>query len=190
MNQLPKRVVKVGGSLFDMPDLGARIQAWIDSEPLAFNILIAGGGRLIDEIRILATDERTAHWLCIERLNDTARLLGNLIPSFPMSDSLTQLDQSKSIGVILLPALWLREIEPKFPGTRLVETSDVTSDSIAARIAITQHASEMVLFKSADPPSANLHHLADAGFIDSFFPNLASELPPLRIINLRKTSDL
>ena len=76
------RVVKVGGSLFEMPQVSERLQAWIDAQRPATNVLIAGGGPLADSIRQLdgmhAIGEVPAHWLCVR-----ATLCSSL-PSTPL----------------------------------------------------------------------------------------------------------
>ena len=66
MKRLPVRVVKVGGSLFDVPELGHKVCAWLDAEPKAHNVLIAGGGQLVGQIRRLGhhnpVEQELAHW--------------------------------------------------------------------------------------------------------------------------------
>ena len=46
-------VIKVGGSLFDRPDLGPRLRRWLDANAPWETILVPGGGRLVDVIRDL-----------------------------------------------------------------------------------------------------------------------------------------
>ncbi|MEZ6114792.1 MAG: hypothetical protein R3C99_27825 [Pirellulaceae bacterium] len=41
----PIRVIKVGGSLFDLPDLRQRVAEWRSRQPTALDVLIAGVAR-------------------------------------------------------------------------------------------------------------------------------------------------
>ncbi len=185
------RVVKVGGSLLDLPDLGQRIQAWLDAQPSARNILVAGGGEQVDAIRdqlaFNPLDDATAHWKCVEIMNDIAHRLANCLAGARLFDDPAVFDDDCPLCVFA-PLAWLTVFESLYPGTNLPESWDVTSDSIAARLAISMDADELVLLKSSDPPSRDLQKLADEGYIDKFLPRLAGELPPLRIVNLREFS--
>jgi aspartokinase-like uncharacterized kinase len=180
------RVIKVGGSLFDLADLGERVQRWLDSQPPAVNVLLAGGGQAVDKIRAQAVDlsESEAHWRCVDAMTTTANLLCQLMPE---AKSQTHVPfHSTRRPTIFFCATWLKHVEPISPGTPLPESWDVTSDSIAARVTVCVGADELVLLKSADPPSGNLQELSDVGYVDKFLPNLADELPPWRMVNLRQ----
>jgi aspartokinase-like uncharacterized kinase len=188
------RIVKVGGSLLDMSDLGSRLQNWFDSQPPAINVLLAGGGEAVEKIRAELLHRNlsnaVAHWKCVDAMTTTANQLSQMMPNAKVQTHI--LFSSEVHPTILVCASWLKHLEPITPGTRLPESWDVTSDSIAARLAICTGVDELVLLKSADPPSRDLQELADAGYIDKFLPKLASELPPWRMVNLRRpdiTSD-
>ena len=57
------------------------------------------------------------------------------------------------------PSRFLRQIEPHAAGTRLTARWQVTSDAIAARLAIVLGADELVLVKSVPPPGPGGHSL-------------------------------
>jgi aspartokinase-like uncharacterized kinase len=128
-------------------------------------------------------DDATDHWSCIAIMNALALTFASSVPA----KCITSPDMLAETNAcyIFAPEAWLRDREPQLPGTRLPESWDVTSDSIAARLAICTGADELVLLKSADPPSRDLQELADAGYVDKFLPKLADELPPWRMVNLR-----
>jgi 5-(aminomethyl)-3-furanmethanol phosphate kinase len=179
------RVTKVGGSLLNLPDLSDRIQRWLDQQAPAQNILILGGGILVDAIRTESQgDDASDHWSCIAIMNALALTFASNVSAAQCITSPVNLAKSNSCYVFA-PETWLRDHEPHLPGTRLPESWDVTSDSIAARLAICTGADELVLLKSADPPSRDLQELADAGYVDKFFPKLRGELAPWRMVNLR-----
>ena len=186
------RVVKVGGSLLDLPDLSERLQVWLGQQSPACKILLAGGGTIVDEIRrwheAKPLDERVAHGMSIEAMNITARLLIQALPSAELVEYYAELELMHDAQPLLVfaPLEWLRQEEPAQSGTPLPESWDVTSDSIAARLAICLNADELVLLKSTDPPSDDLQALAEVGYIDKFLPRLESELPPWLIVNLRR----
>ena len=69
----------------------------------------------------------------------------------------------------------------------MIQSWDVTSDSIAARIADLLGSDELVLLKSSlpEPQVATLDEAAAAGFVDRCFPCYAAKLPLVRLVNLR-----
>ncbi len=187
------RVVKVGGSLFDLPDLGQRLKTWLAEQPSAVNVLLAGGGELADVIR--RADERhhlgdsASHWLCIETLGVSAEWLA-AIAGAALIRSLEALSDSGQTGttltVVFDPRGFLRLQEPSLAGERLPESWQVTSDSIAARLATALAADELVLLKSGTAPAyERLEDLAEVGFVDRFFPQAAGMVPRVRFENFR-----
>ncbi|TWT35559.1 hypothetical protein KOR34_04520 [Posidoniimonas corsicana] len=108
-----------------------------------------------------------AHWEAIVAMDHNSRSLGQQL-DVPLVDS----PFAERTGTdFLLVSDFLRELEPRLPGTHLPIGWEVTSDSIAARIAGLLDAG-LVLLKSAPPPvtGANARALADAGYVDEFFP--------------------
>ncbi len=191
MGKLPTRVIKVGGSLLDLPELGDRILDWIEHQPPAYNLLISGGGKLVEAIRNQYAnqplDDQTSHWRCIDIMTETAKSLAEILPGSNLVVSLPSPDYlTATRTVVFSPATWLRESEPQLAGTRLRESWEVTSDSIAARVAICLNAAELVLLKSADAPSTDFVELAQCGYVDSMFPELAREIPFVHMVNLRQ----
>ena len=188
------RVVKVGGSLFDLPDLGQRLRQWLTAQPPAHNVLIAGGGPLVEQIRAWHADEpiddAAAHWMCVDLLTVTAHMLHAWMPEIPLVEDDCLLCQrvGEPGATIFGPAPWMRHSEPGLPGTWLPSSWETTSDSIAGRLAAALVADEFVLMKSALPrrrTSRELSALAAVGYIDSVLAQMAPELPPTRLVNLR-----
>jgi aspartokinase-like uncharacterized kinase len=189
--RLPRHVVKLGGSLLTADDLVVRCRAWLAAEPEAQRVVVVGGGTLVDEFRALdrrhRLDERAAHWMCVELMSITARLLASLLPEATLLSNLAELEvRKREPGIIIFDvADFLRREEPRLPGTPLTENWDVTSDAIAARLAVVLAADELVLLKSASPDSTrSIAALAESGYVDRYLPRLCDELPPIRFVNL------
>jgi aspartokinase-like uncharacterized kinase len=193
--QPPVRVVKVGGSLFDWPELPRALRAFLQQEPAAVNVLLAGGGDLAEAIRradaALGIGEEAAHWLCIETLGITARMLAG-VASLTLVQTLNELREvvrkQEPRTAVLDPREFLASDEPRLPGSVLPHSWNVTSDSIAARLAFVLSADELVLLKSAEAPAwRTLRDLSDAKYVDGHFPLAANSLEPrVRCVNLRK----
>jgi aspartokinase-like uncharacterized kinase len=199
------RVIKVGGSLLDAPDLPDRLFAWLEGLPPARCVLLAGGGGLVEELRRLdklrPLGEAAAHWAAVSTLDVTAWMLAAWMQEFDItSDYMALQDRlyDAEEPIILAPARFLREVEPKLMGTRLARSWEVTSDSIAVRLGTILVADDVILLKSAPPElapatgshglikldAAKLEKLALSGYVDTYLPRLFSEAPPIRVCPL------
>jgi aspartokinase-like uncharacterized kinase len=186
-----RRVVKVGGSLFDYEQLPAKLTSFLSSLPPAPTILLAGGGDWAEALREadrrFHLGEAAAHRLCIDAMSVTARLLATLIEA-PLVSRLEEVSSVNERAVFDAGPHWRRE-EPSAPGEALPASWRATSDSIAARLAELCGADELILLKSADPPaSSSLAELAKLGYVDEFFPFAARTIASVRYLNLRKWS--
>ncbi len=211
MNQLPSscycRVVKLGGSLLDLSDLADRLRRWIRRQPPALNIILVGGGRLADAIRsadrLHSLGEDPAHWLCIRAMSLTAEMIAGL---FDEIDLIREYDILRSLvkqrgqapricsepvpfvsprSVIFDPEPFLRHDEPACPGSPLPHGWHITSDSIAARLAVVLDADELVLLKSASPPAENFEQAARGGYVDEGFPSACLDVRAVRSVDFR-----
>lgn len=182
------RMIKVGGSLLDLPQLVPRLAQLLDESPPARNVLLAGGGRLADGIRhydeLWKLPSETAHQLAAATMSITARLLAELT-GHPLVDAVPP-PRLGAQTVVLDPTEMLAA-EPEAPGLPLALDWSVTSDSIAARLAHISGADELWLLKSQDAPYDNAEQLARAGIVDPQFPRYAGGLR-WRLVNLRAVS--
>jgi len=83
------------------------------------------------------------------------------------------------------PESFLRDEELQVGANPLPHTWDVTSDSIAARLAVTLRARELVLLKSSLPGDKSLEAAARSGYLDAYFPRAALGVPKIRCVDLR-----
>lgn len=171
------RVVKVGGSLFDLPDLSDRLQTWLTDNGDQQNLLVAGGGKFVDHVRHMQRvhqfDDLSAHWISIETLSATALLLSSLLPGALLTDELDEARQSKNRVIVFQTHDWLRSVNHP-------QSWDITSDSIAAYLAVAIKANELVLLKSVDFISGS------EDFVDGGFQAIAGEIPRIGYVNLRR----
>ena len=184
----PVRVVKLGGSLLEWPELGSRLQAWLAVQPRAANVLIVGGGALVDKLRELDAAHKlpaaASHLLAIRAMTVTAALVAELLPRARLIEAIEQLDRSELASWQILDVWRFLRLDQASPDP-LPASWDVTSDSIAARVALALEADELVLLKSALPAGPeNLESLARAGYVDAYFPRAAQSLR-VRCVNLR-----
>lgn len=187
-----RRVIKLGGSLLDMPDMGSRLFTWLARQTPAFTVLVPGGGRLADAIRefdrLHPLGELAAHWSCVRVMTIQAEMLAAIWPQARLARSLAEIEAGAPLWrepvVLLDPWRFLREEEPAASERPLPASWQVTSDSIAGRLAQLFGADELVLLKSALPPASSPAEAASAGYLDSHFARLGP-LPRVRYVNLR-----
>lgn len=172
-------VVKVGGSLFDWPSLAPRLRQWLAAQPTTRILLVPGGGPTADVVRTFdqlhALGEERAHWLALRAMSLNAHFLADLLPGCAVvhvpnvSNALAVLDAYAFCRQdATLPASW-----------------SVTSDSVAARVAVIAGASRLVLLKSTDlPAELTWEQAGRLGLVDPWFATAAAGLT-VHSVNLR-----
>jgi aspartokinase-like uncharacterized kinase len=193
-------VVKVGGSLFDMPDLRPRLIQFLGGLSCPEVALVPGGGRIVDAIRHLdhshGLGEEASHWLALRALSLNAHFLADLLQG-----------QSAVVSAALeeWPGLWQRGTVPildAYPfaladeasADHLLHSWDVTSDSIAARVARVVGARRLVLLKSVGASDgASRVDLLRQGIVDRFFMralghDLSCAKCEVEVVNFREWS--
>lgn len=178
-------VVKVGGSLYDLPDLGWRLKQLLAELGDPNYLLVPGGGPAADVIRAFdrthGLGEASSHWLALRACLLNAYLLRELLPDTPIV-----INPVGHHGPgILDPLAFVTEDDGR-PGC-LPHDWDATSDSVAARAAIVVRAG-LVLLKSATIPEAMpWEEAAKAGHVDRVFPGLVRTAGlRVRVVNLRE----
>lgn len=187
-------VVKVGGSLYDLPDLGPRLGCWLAEQCAGARVvLVPGGGPLVDAIRHLdrrhGLGEETSHWLALRALSVNAHFLASLLPSASVCGDVAELGRAWKNN--RLPVLDVHEfaLNDEQQSGHLPHSWTATSDSLAARVAVVLRASHLVLLKSTTiPPSMDWTEAGRMGLVDGMFAEVLRDAPAdLRIsaVNLR-----
>ena len=185
----PLTIVKVGGSLYDLPDLRARLQRWLMQTPDA--LLVPGGGPTADVVRRFdqthGLGEERAHWLALDALQLNAHFLAWLLPSARVVD---HPEQASAGGVTILNAFqFLSGEKAACRKGRLPHCWAVSSDAIAARAAVVAEAEHLVLLKSVTiPQGMDWEEAGERGFVDEWFARtVRPALPQLKVsaVNLR-----
>jgi aspartokinase-like uncharacterized kinase len=182
---MARRVVKFGGSTLSIDDYAESFVRWLSREPAAQTIVVVGGGievrRIADEQLEEDFSDVEAHWRCIDVMRRNAERV-----QMQTRDSqwLARLSELPAPGdgaatFFLDPRQFMEDdARGKSP---LPVSWDVSSDSIAARVAERAAADELVLLKSALPRSLSRLN----GYVDPFFATAAKRLSAVRFVNLR-----
>jgi len=171
-------IVKLGGSLLD----AGRARPWLDAlaaQPLPV-VIVPGGGPFADQVRhrqpLLGFDDRAAHHMAVLAMAQTACVLQSWSPRWQLGHTPAELAGLAGQGH---PALWCPTVLPDTPASW-----DITSDSLAAWLAITLQAKRLVLVKSrAAQGLAPVDWLAE-GLVDAAFVDYAAAFgQPVRLVS-------
>jgi aspartokinase-like uncharacterized kinase len=204
MNDDAWTVVKVGGSLFDLPDLRRRLHAWLASVAAGRILLVPGGGAAADAIRTLDRihhlGAEASHWLALRAMSLNAGFLCRLFPEArlvgqafqPDAGALGAMRQAGKPAPPDAPRLHILDALPFFTederaSDHLPHQWDVTSDSLSVRAAVLLRAQRLILLKSVSWADSDWAAASQAGIVDPYFPEalrLAGELD-VRIVNLQ-----
>jgi 5-(aminomethyl)-3-furanmethanol phosphate kinase len=202
-------ILKLGGSLLNLPDVSDRLVSFIDQCQIANPVVVVGGGHAADLVRTWADRfklcDPVAHNLALQAMTLNAQLLSHLhtrfeLVSAPLHANAVcppqQISILQSQSAIAIP-------EAKLPKSQQVPRSwDVTSDSIAAWLATCWKADRLFLLKStdlpgdvlADQPDSDTAHqqrshfvrdLTQRGLVDHAFAMFSQTIPSLTWCNLR-----
>lgn len=166
----PIVVVKLGGSLANNP----RLPLWLRTLGAGGGraVIVPGGGPFADQVRELQQklcfDDATAHHLAILAMEQFGRILAALQPGLVPAinrDEIGSVLRSDQVPVWMPAAMTIGNRE-------IAESWDITSDSLAAWLAGDLSARDLVLVKSAVPPTGAMSAavLAEQGLVDPAFP--------------------
>lgn len=186
----PIHIVKLGGSLLDLPDLAARLSAVREARLDGNALLVVGGGASADVVRLInkhaTLDESAAHWLCIRAMQLNAMLVQAVLPRSRMVKDRDNCDAAWGDGelAVMDPLPWLRRDEAA--GRGVPHRWTFTSDSIAAHVATQLGAVKLTLLKSTLPTTdCGVGCAAGLGIVDDDFEQACRGVPAIDVINLR-----
>jgi 5-(aminomethyl)-3-furanmethanol phosphate kinase len=189
-------VVKVGGSLFDLPHFGAHLRSWLRYLPTRRVLLVAGGGpaanwvRAVDRLDNLG--EEPSHWLALRAMSFTAAVLAARLGQADLIEDIEDRHKAWERGrwPVLDMYRFARDDEMR-PGP-LPHCWATTSDALAARAALVAGISTLILLKSvALPDNCDWTEAARQGVVDAVFPRvIAAAGNRLRasVVNFRQYS--
>ncbi len=185
-------VVKVGGSLYDLPDLAPRLRRWLAAECAGGVLLVPGGGPAANVMREFDRrhhlGEEASHWLALRALSLNAHFLAALLSPASVLDDVEACQRAwQENNIPILDVFSFARTDEARPG-RLPHSWTVTSDALAARVAVVAQASELVLLKSTTiPPGVDWHEAGRLGWVDAVFAEVLRAAPDLRVraVNLR-----
>jgi aspartokinase-like uncharacterized kinase len=198
MSNAPWRVAKLGGSLLDRADLPARFRRWLADEPAMSTLVVCGGGAMVDVLRrwdrLRSLPSEDSHWLAIRLMSVSATVVAGWLPEADILDDVRSCSGKKAGAAE--PQLAIFDPWPALVDDRWLSRPDVlpagwdvTSDSIAARVAEHVGAEELVLLKSArieaSTDAADWRQRAAAGgYVDTYFPVASAEIENVRCVQL------
>lgn len=198
-------VVRLGGSLL-LPDdpsslglvsLRSRLIRWTEGRR-SLRIWIVGTGAWGDHLRQvqapLGLSDEACHWAAIGLMSVASEVAAELIAGSGVVRSFSDLQdavrsRTQPREIVFDAAQFLRDMEPALAGPALPQDWSVTSDSIAARVAVAVEADSLTLLKSCPAPNRrDPQAWSDQGLVDEFFPRVASERMELRWVDLSSDS--
>ena len=166
-------VLKLGGSLLSNSALNQYLQL-ASQNGQGQVVIVPGGGVFADQVRSTQKqwqyDDRTAHYMAILAMQQMALLFQGLCADLVLINKVAA----------IRPALQQQQVVVWSPLATELDVAgvpaswEVTSDSLAAWLAIQLSAIQLVLVKSAQiPVDATLEQLAALGVIDKALTRLA-----------------
>lgn len=181
-------VLKVGGSLFDLPDLGPRVLDLLRDHKINQPLLVTGGGETAELIRkwheVFDLSEEVSHDLAVNSLTLNNLLLLELIPGTVIVGNREEAEEAWQNGQIpiLNCAEYLKVEEPK-QSIKLPHTWSATSDSIAAWVAINWPSEALILLKSTVIHSLEIEDQSE--YVDPEFKEFIPKLNKIGWCSLR-----
>jgi 5-(aminomethyl)-3-furanmethanol phosphate kinase len=173
IKSLPIWVVKLGGSLYK----GRTLRGWLEALAAGGRgkvVVVPGGGPFADQVRVAQErwrfDDVTGHRMAILGMAQYGLMLTGL--QSKLIPAKNEADIQKALGLGCAPVWIPTELE----SLDVPRNWSVTSDSLAAWLALRLQANHLVLIKSVKLTMAQVSagELARRGIIDETFPELLS----------------
>ena len=199
------RVLKLGGSLLDLPDLPVQFKKYrelLTSFGPQRLLLVVGGGAAADVVRehnrLHDLGEHDGHWLAVRAMSFNAHCVARILngseshdadDTWPGCEVVASLEACTAVWAdgkvaVVEPVAWLELMEQQ--GRQLPRRWSFTSDSIAAAIALQTQADVLTLLKSTLPTKPlDTNAAALAGLVDDDFPMASRGVAQIELVNLR-----
>jgi len=167
-------VLKLGGSLANSAHL-ARWATAVAEHGGGRVVVVPGGGPFADQVRQLQVrwrySDRAAHRMAILAMEQYGQLLASLARGLVPCESMAAMRRALAAGHV---PVW-QPLRMAGRASDLRSSWDVTSDSLAAWLALRLRARVLVLVKScAIPAGADLESLAVRGIVDRALPGVVA----------------
>ncbi|WP_404355615.1 uridylate kinase [Methylotuvimicrobium sp. KM1] len=164
------RVIKFGGSL----ERGGALKSCLDKAAAFYregSVWVPGGGDFAEQVRQAQQrwrfDDITAHEMALLAMQQMALLMHSMHRDCVLAGSSTDIVRQLDLGK---PVIWSPDVN-ELNQAGVPASWDVTSDSLAAWLAVRLDADELILIKSAEvSQTADVNNLAELGFVDWAFP--------------------
>jgi aspartokinase-like uncharacterized kinase len=186
-------IVKVGGSLFDWPDFAVRLERWLAAQPTPKLALVPGGGSTANVVRELdrqhGLGDEAAHWLALQAMTLNGHFLAELLKHrrpVLSGDAATWPGLWREGKLPILDGYAFADADERRP-EHLPHRWDVTSDSVAARVAVVANARRLILLKSVAVSAVTTwDDAARQGVVDPHFGSIVAKAGlDAVIVNLR-----
>ncbi len=164
------RIVKLGGSLLKTGQIFDCLLKISNSNELT--IVVCGGGDFADEIRKAQKkwhfDDIAAHEMAILAMQQMAIMCQNLQPEFIITSSVSEIKTHRHI-------IWFPTVS-ELNAAEIPPTWEITSDSLAAFLAIKLNANKLVIVKSCDVNSElTAIELTQRSIVDGMFSEFVED---------------
>lgn len=178
-------IIKLGGSLSRSDALIDCLNAVEKNYQGRAVVVVPGGGGFADQVRLAQQrwqfDDTTAHQMALLSMQQMALMFKGLKPGFAIAHCSNAIQSTLNRQS---PVIWSPDIT-ELDNAGIQASWDISSDSLAAWLAKTLSASELILVKSAAVDTGlSLHQLAEQHIIDDAFCGLAAQAAfKIQIVN-------
>jgi aspartokinase-like uncharacterized kinase len=183
-------VLKLGGSLLDLPDLPACFDAYRQTQCSDHCVLVVGGGDAADHVRRFdrqhGLGEEAGHWMAVRAMQLNTHMVASILPRCRLVNGITECTVvwRNALLPVVDPLAWLEDEHRR--GIAIPHRWSFTSDSIAAHLAHRLQAQRLSLLKSVSPPAdADVARAAQLGLVDADFPAASAGIARVELVNLR-----
>jgi aspartokinase-like uncharacterized kinase len=178
-------IIKLGGSLSKSTTLVNCLNAIENNYAGKMTVIVPGGGAFADQVRLAQQrwqfDDSTAHHMAILGMQQMALMFKGLKPGFAIAHNIEAIQNLLKQQKIVI---WSPD-SSELNSAGITASWDISSDSLAAWLAKTVSATELILVKSATiEANLNLHQLAGLNIVDKAFCVMVARATfEIRVVN-------